>query len=383
MKKIAIIIISIMTVFVAKAQELSFVSPEFEDALREHIGLEEDEGILQAQLDTIETLSLKGKGIDDISDVIYLKNVQTLDLSGNYFSDLAPLLVLENLRTLNLSNNGLEDVDQLLFTSSESLTVNVSRNYIEDFSSFYAPTDCQLTLIGIDAQLKKDATFVKVTQLYANTAQGGTYISYSGQTNTTEPLSLLCASDVLPVNLDGNLNTVQLPGKRKVATKVVLSDDEEYDYTYIVPTTFYAVECSETQTFETGLPDNYRIDQAMTRHGTVTIDGTNLVYTAPDRKVPDVISFSYYQGSKLRGYGRFLAGLQLGDANADGGVTVTDIAIVVNKILGLPMGEYVEESADANEDGQVTVTDIGVIVDTILGTNNANSRKMGQKLEPQ
>lgn len=45
-------------------------------------------------------------------------------------------------------------------------------------------------------------------------------------------------------------------------------------------------------------------------------------------------------------------------------------------------GGFSEYGADANGDGSVTVTDIGVIVDKILGTN-ASSRKMGQELEPQ
>ena len=59
---------------------------------------------------------------------------------------------------------------------------------------------------------------------------------------------------------------------------------------------------------------------------------------------------------------------QRGDANADGNVSVTDIAVVVNCILQLPnTGGYMEYGADANGDGQVTVTDIGVIVDKILG----------------
>lgn len=38
---------------------------------------------------------------------------------------------------------------------------------------------------------------------------------------------------------------------------------------------------------------------------------------------------------------------------------------------------------DANGDGQVTVTDIGVIVDIILGKTTAGSRKMQQEAEPQ
>ena len=57
-----------------------------------------------------------------------------------------------------------------------------------------------------------------------------------------------------------------------------------------------------------------------------------------------------------------------GDANADGSISVTDIAVVVNCILQLPnTGGFSEYGADANGDGDITVTDIGVIVDKILG----------------
>ena len=71
-----------------------------------------------------------------------------------------------------------------------------------------------------------------------------------------------------------------------------------------------------------------------------------------------------------------------GDANGDGKVTVTDIAVVVNDILSIPNGDnFSAEGADANGDGKITVTDIGVIVDFILG-NGANARK-GDVLEPQ
>ena len=72
----------------------------------------------------------------------------------------------------------------------------------------------------------------------------------------------------------------------------------------------------------------------------------------------------------------------LGDANDDGNVTVTDIAVVVNEILQLPNTDISTDNADANSDGQITVTDIGVIVDMILGNTAASSRKL-QGLEPQ
>jgi len=71
-----------------------------------------------------------------------------------------------------------------------------------------------------------------------------------------------------------------------------------------------------------------------------------------------------------------------GDANGDGKVTVTDIAVVVNEILSIPNGDnFSAEGADANGDGKITVTDIGVIVDMILG-NNANAGNTDE-LEPQ
>ena len=62
-----------------------------------------------------------------------------------------------------------------------------------------------------------------------------------------------------------------------------------------------------------------------------------------------------------------------GDANGDGNVSVTDIAVVVNQILQLPNPSYSPYGADANGDGSVTVTDIGVIVDIILGHNSGSS----------
>ena len=73
--------------------------------------------------------------------------------------------------------------------------------------------------------------------------------------------------------------------------------------------------------------------------------------------------------------------VQRGDANADGSISVTDIAVVVNCILQLPnTGGFSEYGADANGDGQVTVTDIGVIVDKILGSPTPTPPEGG---EPQ
>ena len=74
------------------------------------------------------------------------------------------------------------------------------------------------------------------------------------------------------------------------------------------------------------------------------------------------------------------------DANSDGSVSVTDIAMVVNSILALANGgDFDSFGADANGDGGITVTDIGVIVDTILGTGGTSSarRMTHDAVEPQ
>ena len=78
---------------------------------------------------------------------------------------------------------------------------------------------------------------------------------------------------------------------------------------------------------------------------------------------------------------RYASALLRGDANGDGSVSVTDIAVVVNSILQLPNSVFSFYGADANGDGSVTVTDIGVIVDIILGHNS--TPKPGNTPEPQ
>ena len=83
--------------------------------------------------------------------------------------------------------------------------------------------------------------------------------------------------------------------------------------------------------------------------------------------------------------GTFPSTIQPGDANGDGNISVTDIAVVVNYILQLPNTNFSFTGADANGDGYVTVTDIGVIVDMILGNNvnnNANAEN-NNNVEPQ
>jgi len=116
----------------------------------------------------------------------------------------------------------------------------------------------------------------------------------------------------------------------------------------------------------TGAPEGYQYGYIASAG---TLDGTTL--TMPDEDV--TISVDPENLVPLP--------IQRGDANADGSISVTDIAVVVNCILQLDNnGGFSEYGADANGDGQVTVTDIGVIVDKILGSPTPTPPEGG---EPQ
>ena len=97
--------------------------------------------------------------------------------------------------------------------------------------------------------------------------------------------------------------------------------------------------------------------------------------------VRKLMSFRLVFGNDETLSGSFAASIQRGDANADGNVSVTDIAVVVNCILQLDnTGGFSDYGADANGDGDITVTDIGVIVDKILGSPSPTPPEGG---EPQ
>jgi hypothetical protein len=66
------------------------------------------------------------------------------------------------------------------------------------------------------------------------------------------------------------------------------------------------------------------------------------------------------------GWNWFAGIAELGDANGDGGVTITDAVGVVNKILGNASTDFNDLEADVNQDGKITITDAVGVVNIIL-----------------
>ena len=66
-------------------------------------------------------------------------------------------------------------------------------------------------------------------------------------------------------------------------------------------------------------------------------------------------------------WNRFQTILELGDANADGEISIADVLDMICYILGQPTSEnFSEKAADANDDGQITIADVAAIVNVIL-----------------
>lgn len=57
---------------------------------------------------------------------------------------------------------------------------------------------------------------------------------------------------------------------------------------------------------------------------------------------------------------------QLGDVNGDGSVDVTDVTVLITKVLGGEPAEFIQEVADVDDNGVLDVTDVTVLISKIL-----------------
>ena len=310
MRKIASLAVMMITAHVVQAQKVTFYSPEFEEGVKIHLGLSATNNVLQAQMDTITHMSLSGLGITDIRDAVYLSVVKELDLSYNQIDDVAPLLSLDSLRVVDLSNNQLESVNVLAMVQKDSMVVDVTNNFISDFSYFFTPTRCEFTFLGMGLQQVKNAPYFDVYQLYADIDdQWRAVACYRGYTNMASTAYVECCGSRRSATMDGGTYEMFVPGNPKQTTQVCLTNCERGDTTWVVPAAVYMVENGQSITIETGLPDTYRLGFLRALHGTVSVSQGNgmsqdFMYQAPVKAVNDTIYLSYFEGSRLRGFGK-------------------------------------------------------------------------------
>lgn len=302
MKNIIRAMMLLLSVTEALAQNVTFFSPEFEEGVKRHLNVEQGTPVIQQQTDTITEIDLSGLGIIDIRDVVYLPNVKNIDLSFNDISDVAPLLPLDSLQNVDLRGNQLENISELIFASSDSLVVNIAYNYIKDFSRFYLPSKCHISIIGMAAQKDRNAQYMDVYMFYADVMNGSSVVNFRGYSNVTSGIFLDCAGTHSNAVLDGNFNTVRIAESLDGTTRAILSNGEVGDTTYVVPPTVHIVNGGDEVTIDTELPENYQIGYLRALHGTIETDGTTLHYTAPAPIVADTLYMSYYEGNRIRGF---------------------------------------------------------------------------------
>ncbi|MBQ7686267.1 MAG: choice-of-anchor D domain-containing protein [Bacteroidaceae bacterium] len=75
-----------------------------------------------------------------------------------------------------------------------------------------------------------------------------------------------------------------------------------------------------------------------------------------------------YAGSNLQSSFSVLENVSIipGDVNGDGNISVTDVTMVINHILGQTPNGFIKDAADLNGDGSISVTDVTLIIGIIL-----------------
>ena len=64
--------------------------------------------------------------------------------------------------------------------------------------------------------------------------------------------------------------------------------------------------------------------------------------------------------------------VQLGDANCDGFVDISDVSSLIDYLLGNDVGMFSPTNADTDKDGEVGISDVAMLIDALLGNVDLN-----------
>ncbi len=377
MKKITIAIIVCCFFTTAWGQEVKFHSSAVENGIRSHLQIGNGANITLEQLDTITRLDLSGMGVSDIRDINMMPNLKWLDLSNNEVEEVYPLILLDSLEWIDLSFNVIENIDPLSCSKAKAITIDVTGNYIRDFSLFASFLPCSFTFEGAGMQETRNPPYFSIDELYCNSSEGDAVVYGRVSTNTSNSaiLSYLSNENVVPT--DGNMFSRVISPDTDETFPIMIINDTICESTYYVHPSEVTLEASQTVTVETGLPDNYSISLCNpAQQGSISVEGSQIVYTASGSFQKDEITFSYSVGTSLKGFSKvkFLSdgSVLLGDANGDGSVSVADVLITVDYVLGNNPTGFVFANANVSGDNDVTLADITGIVDIVLNQTSAS-----------
>lgn len=303
MRKFVIIILTCcLPILRGFGQELTFFSAEVEEGVRKHLNLTESVPISFTQLDTITSLDLSHSGITDLRDLTMMPNLRLLDLSENMLDDLQPLALLDSLEWVDLRHNNLKGINQLFYSTSKKLTIDVAFNRIRDFTLFGTFSTCSFTLEGTGLQLSENAPILEIYQFYSDVDNGEPVICYRGFTNLETEFALDCGTLHQTATMDGGTYRVMLSDSYGMTVMATLSNEINCDTTWVVTPRVYNIRANQEVTFDTELPETYTIGYANANVGTVEVEGTKLRYIAPETESNDMIYFTYYKDNRVKGF---------------------------------------------------------------------------------
>jgi Tol biopolymer transport system component len=145
-----------------KTEGVQFPDPEFEAAIRQHIGKPEGQ-ITETDLQNVFILTAEDKGIRDITGIEKCVSLGILNLPGNDIEDISPLSKLTKLKLLTLPNNKIRDISSLSSLTNVEVLILIS-NQIVDIQPLSNLTKLE-TLLLIDNQITDMSALSHLTRL--------------------------------------------------------------------------------------------------------------------------------------------------------------------------------------------------------------------------
>ena len=212
MKKYIYIALYLLSSTTTYSQNYLFADTLIQYTTAVHVNLPYNSQVPQSAVDTITSLDCSGLGITDISDLAGFSMLKSINLSYNEIEDVTILASLPNIRNINLSNNRLTSIDVLAFPETDTLSIDVSHNYIDDFTLF---TDNTIAIFNIFGQYVQKKSFVE-TYYNALTLSPVTNncqkfnVSYSIWSNNPDTTFIHFGDSLKSaINVDGYTNLLQ------------------------------------------------------------------------------------------------------------------------------------------------------------------------------
>ena len=304
------------------SQGLNFYSSDFENAVKRNIGISDMELITQEMADAIMTLDFSGLDLADIRDIVYFRNLEELNLSYNRLTDLTSLINLKFLERLNVSGNLLKTVDVMFFSEAITMAINLSNNYIEDYSLLLDQSRCKFTLIGLGLQKLP----YRVNDFYTDYdfELSKPIINYNLWTYSLHD-SVFVENNLLLVNSYNQQIKQDLQDKKIFMTLGSAQIDSTY---YVAPSMIDRER--DSIVFVPQFPDSMKVLSVETLYSKVYFNNDSIIL-ANINQIQDTVkvAFGYLNSSdisRLKGYTYFIVkdgnGLSLTENKSDRVVTI-------------------------------------------------------------